>query len=133
MEDLKKVLEDSTLPVLPKRKDFAIGCVGAGFIMNDCHLVAYRNVGFNPAAINSLVAEEREAVAKRHGIGKVYDTWQNLVADPEIEILDIAVPPDVQLEVVRYAAKKKHIKGIQCQKPVAMSLPDAREIARLGK
>jgi predicted dehydrogenase len=133
MEDLKKVLEEATLPVLPKRKDFAIGCIGAGFIMNDCHLVAYRNAGFNPAAINSLVAEEREAVAKRHGIGKVYDTWQKLVDDPAIEVLDIAVPPDVQLEVVRYAVTKKHIKGIQCQKPVAMSLPGAREIARLGK
>jgi predicted dehydrogenase len=133
MEDLKERLETATLPSLPNKKDFAIGCVGAGFIMNDCHLVAYRNAGFNPVAINSLTAEKREAAAKRHNIKKVYDTWQRLVDDTDIEILDIAVPPDVQLEVVRYAAKKKHIKGILCQKPVAMSLPDVREIARLGK
>ena len=44
-------------PVLPKRKDFRIGCIGAGFIMRDCHLVAYRDAGFNPVAITSLSLE----------------------------------------------------------------------------
>ena len=37
----------------PQRKDWRIGCVGAGFIMRDCHLVAYRQAGFNPVAIAS--------------------------------------------------------------------------------
>src|SRR5947208_2887775 len=39
------------LPRLPKRKDVRIGCVGSGFIMRDCHLVAYRQAGFNPVAL----------------------------------------------------------------------------------
>ena len=38
---------------LPERKDWRIGCVGSGFIMSDCHLVAYGKAGFNPAAIAS--------------------------------------------------------------------------------
>ena len=29
-------------PVLPGNLGIPIGCIGAGFIMNDCHLVAYR-------------------------------------------------------------------------------------------
>ena len=37
----------------PHRKDFRIGILGAGFIVNDCHLVAYRKAGFNPVAIAS--------------------------------------------------------------------------------
>ena len=132
-QDIKKQLEDATLPLLPQKKDFTIGCIGAGFIMNDCHLVAYRNAGFNPVAINSLATEEREAVAKRHNIKKVYDVWQKLVDDTDIEILDIAVPPDVQMDVIRYAAAKKHLKGILVQKPAAMSLEGVREIASIGK
>ena len=32
-------------PEMPKKKDFKIGCIGAGFIMRDCHLVAYQNAG----------------------------------------------------------------------------------------
>ena len=43
------------LPRLPRRRDWRIGCVGAGFIMRDCHLVAYRQAGFNPVAIASLL------------------------------------------------------------------------------
>ena len=38
---------------LPERKDWRIGCIGSGFIMNDCHLVAYSKAGFNPVAIAS--------------------------------------------------------------------------------
>jgi predicted dehydrogenase len=38
---------------LPKKKDFRIGILGSGFIVNDCHLVSYRNAGFNPVAIAS--------------------------------------------------------------------------------
>ena len=29
------------LPVPPRRKDYRIGAIGAGFIMRDIHLVAY--------------------------------------------------------------------------------------------
>ena len=37
----------------PKRKDFRIGAIGAGFIMSDCHLVAYGHAGYNVVAIAS--------------------------------------------------------------------------------
>jgi hypothetical protein len=53
---------------------------------------------------------KRETAAKQYGTGKAYDTWQKLTDDPEIEILDIAVPPDVQLAVIRYVAKKSILR-----------------------
>ena len=40
-------------PPLPQRKDFRIGILGSGFIVNECHLAAYRKAGFNPVAIAS--------------------------------------------------------------------------------
>src|SRR5262252_5883451 len=80
-------------PTLPKRKDWRIGCVGAGFIMKDCHLVAYRNAGFNPVAIASRTPATAREVAARHGIPTVHDTVEALLRDPQVEILDVAVPP----------------------------------------
>ena len=116
-------------PLMPNRKDFKIGCVGAGFIMRDCQLVAYKNVGFNPNAITSFTRASAEAAAAQHGIPKVYDSWKELIKDPEIEILDIAIPPDKQLEVVEAAVKENsHIKGILSQKPLAMNLDEAKKI-----
>ena len=29
------------LPSKPPKTDYGIGCIGAGFIMRECHLVAY--------------------------------------------------------------------------------------------
>lgn len=113
-------------PRLPKRRDFRIGCVGAGFIMADCHLVAYRQVGFNPVAIASRNPGTAQAVADRHRIPSVHATIDGLLADPEIEVLDIAVPPDVQPAIIRRAVRSKSIKGILAQKPLAMSIADAR-------
>lgn len=123
----------ATEPPVPQRKDWRIGCIGAGFIMRDCHLVAYRDMGFQPVAITSKERENSEEVAQAFGIPAVYDDWMTLLQDDSLEIIDIAIPPHLQLEVVREACRHKNIRGILCQKPVAMSQADAREIARLGR
>lgn len=121
-------------PVMPVRRDLRIGCIGAGFIMADCHLVAYRDAGFNPYAITSLKIEDSETVASRHNIQKVYETWMQLITDPEIEIVDIAIPPDAQLGVIRELVKQNdHIKGVLCQKPLAMNYKEAKTIVELCK
>jgi predicted dehydrogenase len=114
-------------PRMPARRDFRIGCIGAGFIMRDVHLVAYKGAGFNPVALASRTpAHARDAAALR-GVPRVHDRWQDLVADRDVEILDIAYPPDLQLEIIQEAVKHPHIKGILAQKPLAMSYRQARE------
>ena len=40
-------------PHLPAKIDYAIGCIGAGFIMKDVHLAAYTEAGFNVVGIAS--------------------------------------------------------------------------------
>jgi hypothetical protein len=48
------------LPPLPSDRSVGIGCIGAGFIMADCHLVAYRAAGLNPVAIAAYLAAIRD-------------------------------------------------------------------------
>ena len=124
-------LELDYLPKLPRRKDVPIGCIGAGFIMADCHLVAYRSAGFNPVAIASRTRQRAEEVAKRHDL-RACDTYDELLSDKSIEVIDIAVPPDVQLDVVRQVVRHKdHVRGILAQKPLGASYDQAREIVQL--
>jgi predicted dehydrogenase len=120
------------LPILPRRKDWRIGCVGAGFIVRDCHLVAYRNAGFNPIAIASRNPATAQEAAKRHGISTVHDTIDALLANPEVEILDVAVPPDVQPDLIHKAIERGRgrLRGILAQKPLALSVPVAKELVR---
>src|SRR5262245_35215068 len=120
------------LPRLPRRKDFRIGCVGAGFIMRDCHLVAYRQAGFNPVAIASRSIEAARTAAQRHNIPTVHTSYKELLTDPSIDVLDIAVPPDMQPGLIRQAVEHKdHLRGILAQKPLAMSYREAKECVDL--
>ena len=46
-------MELNILPPLPAKRDYRIGIIGSGFIVDQCHLAAYRKAGFNPVAISS--------------------------------------------------------------------------------
>lgn len=118
-------------------RNFKIGCIGAGMIMAECHLAAYKEAGFTVAAIASRTRAKAEEVARRWGIAKVHDTPEELIADEAIEILDIAYPPDQQPTLIRKALAQPHIKGILAQKPLALTLEEAialrDEAAKAGK
>ena len=68
-------------PHLPRRKDFRIGCLGAGFIMRDCHLVAYRQAGFNPGAIASRDPARAREVAALHHIPHCHASYAEVMAE----------------------------------------------------
>jgi predicted dehydrogenase len=121
----------NTGPDLPPKTDYGIGCIGAGFIMKDIHLVAYGEAGFNVVAIASRTPANAGAAADERGVETVYDTWQELLDDERVEIVDVAFPPDQQLGIVREAVKRSHVKGILAQKPVAFTLDEALEMVRL--
>lgn len=120
------------LPRLPGKKDFRIGCLGAGFIMRDCHLVAYRQAGFHPIAIAAPDPNKARAVAAQHAIPRCHASIADLLADPAVEVLDIAVPPDAQPALIRAAVEQRgHIRGILAQKPLAMTVGEARACVEL--
>lgn len=126
------MIELTYLPQLPSDQLPAdvrggIGCIGCGFIMADCHLVAYRNAGLQPLGIASRRREKAEEVANRHQIPNVYDNYQQLLADDRMRVIDIAVPPDCQLDVIREVVKHSHIRGILAQKPLGCDLAEAEE------
>lgn len=120
-----------------RAREFKIGCIGAGMIMAECHLAAYKEAGFTVAAIASRTKAKAEEVAARWGIATVHGTPEDLIADDNIEIIDIAYPPDQQPALIRKALAQAHIKGILAQKPLALTLEEAislrDEAAKAGK
>jgi predicted dehydrogenase len=94
--------------------------------MRDCHLVAYRQAGFNPVAIASRSPEKAIEAAERHGL-EARASYEAILADPSIEVLDIAVPPDAQPALILDAARRGTVRGILAQKPLALTVPQARE------
>lgn len=118
-------------PHLPPKTDYGIGVIGCGGIVNYAHLVAYRNNGLKVVACYDVNAEAAQKTAAAHGIAKAYDALGDLLADPAIEIVDIAVQPWRQREVAEKAlAAGKHLL---CQKPLSDKFEDAKAIVAAGK
>ena len=109
-------------------RDFKIGCIGAGFIMADVQLSAYTMARFPVIAIASRRVEKAAEVANRWKIPTVHQTPRQLIEDPDVEIVDIAFPPDQQPELIRHALKQEHVRGILAQKPLAMDFETAKAL-----
>ena len=118
-------------------RDYAIGCIGAGFIMADVQLAAYADAGFSVRCIASRTRDKARAVAERWKIPVVHDTPDALLADASIQIVDMAYPPHLQAELIEAACRQPHIKAILAQKPLAPTYAEARAIVegceRAGK
>ncbi len=116
-------------PVPPQRRDVGIGAIGAGFIMRDCQLVAYANSGFRVVGIVSRTFEKAKEVAELRAVPRVYRSVDELLADPAVEVVDIAVPPAEQPGVIRQVvASARRVRGILAQKPLAMDYSEARSL-----
>ncbi len=108
-----------------RTSEYRIGCIGAGMIMAECHLAAYAQAGFSVVAIASRTRASAEKVAARWSIPTVHDTPEQLIEDSEVEIVDLAFPPDQQPALIRHALQQPHIKAILAQKPLALSVEEA--------
>lgn len=104
-------------PKLPQRLDHGIGIIGAGGIVNYAHLPAYKKAGFKVVGITDRELEKAERTAKEHGIPRVFRSVNELLVDPQVKIVDIAVYPVEQAVIVeQVTAASKHLL---CQKPFA--------------
>lgn len=118
-------------PKLPQNMDHGIGIVGAGGIVNYAHLPAYKKAGFRIIGITDRNREQAERTAKQHGIEKVYASVDELLRQPEVEIVDIAVYPAEQVSIVEQAAAEG--KHMLCQKPLADEYSKAVQSVELAE
>ncbi|MDJ0885689.1 MAG: Gfo/Idh/MocA family oxidoreductase [Desulfobacterales bacterium] len=120
-----------------------LGFVGSGFI-GHFHLQALlgvRNVEIagvyspTPANRDKLV----EAVnAKELGPCKAHDSLTSLLRDPDVDAVWILSPNYTRLEVMRtirqmVKAGESNVFAVACEKPLARTLAEAREMVRLAE
>lgn len=116
-------------PLPPRRRDVGIGVVGAGFIVRDCHLVAYRAAGFRVEGVTSRSLETAREVAAARDVPRIYESIDEMLDDPAVEVIDIAVPPSEQPGVIdRVLAQPRRVRGILAQKPLAMTYGEASRL-----
>lgn len=118
-------------PEMPRRLDHGIGIVGAGGVVNYAHLPAYAQAGFKVVGITDKSRERAEKTAADHKIPKVFGSLEDLVADPEVEIVDIAVYPWETLTIGEQAIRAG--KHILCQKPLSDEYGKATRLVAMAQ
>ncbi|WP_422771102.1 Gfo/Idh/MocA family protein [Plantactinospora sp. WMMC1484] len=111
---------------IPAEHRRPVAIVGAGSIVDVAHLPAYARHGLAVRGIFDVDAARARSVAGRHGVPTVYASLDDLLADPEVSVVDIAVVPWAQPETVRAGlAAGKHLL---CQKPFAPDVATGRTL-----
>jgi predicted dehydrogenase len=64
--------------------------------------------------------------AERHGIERAYDTYDALLADPEVDLVNNALPPSMHAEWTIAALRAG--KNVLCEKPFTMTAAEATRV-----
>lgn len=120
------------------KRALRIGLIGYEF-MGRAHSNAWRQVShfFDlPADIEMKTICGRNRVALRRAAAKLgwrnfATNWQDLVQDPEIDVVDICTPNDSHCEIAIAAARAG--KAILCEKPLARNLAEAKRMVAAVK
>ncbi|MDM1293600.1 Gfo/Idh/MocA family oxidoreductase [Sphingobacterium sp. N143] len=86
--------------ILPKTS-LPIMIIGAGGIVKDAHLPAYRKAGFQVHGIVNRTKQKAEVLAAEFGIPHVYDSLEEAVAQaPENAVYDVTIMPNTFIETL---------------------------------
>jgi predicted dehydrogenase len=107
-----------------------IAVVGAGSIVDVAHLPAYRAAGLDVRGLYDLDADRAREVAARHGVPAVYASLDELLADPGVRVVDIAVAPQAQPDIALRALEAG--KHLLCQKPFVPDEPTGEKLIEVA-
>ena len=115
------------MPESPTR----VGLVGAGYFARFHQDAWLRLSGAELVAVcDADESRLRSALADVPG-GQGFSTLGQLLDQVDVDLIDLATPPQTHLELVKQAARAG--KTIICQKPLAPSLGEARELVAVAE
>lgn len=95
-----------------------VGLVGCGFV-SELHMYAFRRVYGVDVEVAAVAARGDRVVefADRHNIPRVYRSFAELIADRDLDVVDICTPPNLHSEMI--VAAMQAGKHVICEKPFA--------------
>ena len=108
-----------------------IGIIGAGRIAG---FMADTLKGMDTAARYAIAARDDErakAFAEQHGFEKAYGSYEEMLADPQVELVYVATPHSHHYDHVKLCLE--HGKHVLCEKAFTVNEGQARELFALAK
>jgi predicted dehydrogenase len=108
-----------------------VGVIGCGF-MGKTHVENLRRLGFvEVAAVAGVSPEEAQRFAAANYVPKAAANYQEILADPEIAGVHVCTPNALHAPVTKAALMAG--KHVLCEKPLAMSAKEAKEMLDLAE
>lgn len=107
-----------------------IGIIGAGWIADKMAEALAPLADYEVSAIASRSLEKAQAFAAERGIRKAYGSYEELVRDPEVDLVYIATPHSHHYEHARLAIE--HGKPVLVEKAFTANARQARELIELA-
>ncbi|MFH1664877.1 MAG: Gfo/Idh/MocA family oxidoreductase [Candidatus Omnitrophota bacterium] len=116
-----------------------IGCGRIGFVFDEdpkrrypaTHVAAYSRVDrVELAAVCDLNRELVDKCATKWGIPAGYTDLGEMLSKEKPDIVSICTPPETHSNILKTVVKHKGIKGIFCEKPLAATVEEAKEMDR---
>lgn len=114
-------------PSFPPSYRPGLGIIGCGHIVKLAHLPAYTAYGVDVVGVYDSSTEAVDGIQERFPVvGRVFQSVDDLLADPRIEVVDIATHPAVRRGLIERALDAgKHVLS---QKPFAVDAVAARAL-----
>ena len=109
-----------------------VGLVGCGFVA-ELHMYAYRRVYGVDVEVKAVAARGDHVVdfARRHPIPVACRSFPELIADRELDVIDICTPPNLHASMIVEAMQAG--KHVICEKPFAGYFGRGGDQAPIGK
>lgn len=117
-------------------RTIGIGIIGMGW-MGEAHSRSYRQIrdrffesDIQPRLVicSDVVEKRAKAAQTRFGYERFTTDWRQVINDPAVEVVNIAAPNGLHLEIVRAAAEAG--KQIFCEKPVGKDPQETAQCER---
>ncbi len=104
--------------------------VGAGFI-GPVHVEALGRAGVEVTGILGVSRDESESAARTLGLPKAYASFDEILADKDVQVVHIATPNRLHYPMAKAALIAG--KHVLCEKPLAMNSAESAELVKLAK
>ena len=108
-----------------------IGVLGTGWIVHPITAALKGMTGMECYAIASRTKERGEQAAKEFGYKVGYGSYEELVADPEVDLVYVATPHSRHYEDMKLCIAAG--KNVLCEKAFTLNAAQAADIKRLAK
>lgn len=111
-------------------KEYNWAVLGTGVIANETATAMAKN-GRRLYAVGNRTHEKAVAFAEKYGIEKVYDDFNDMFTDPDIDIIYITTPHNTHIDFMKKAIENK--KHILVEKSITLNSDELSEAVKLAR